>query len=182
MKLLIIGKSCSYLSEAGKIAYKKGADVTHSETTEQALAHLRSGKGAELIMIDTKSDIKTLVTQLKAEHINIEVIACPIIREESGLARSSRNELLSPEDREFAAILSKTLFKIAKKSSDKRIKNLKKYGLKKLSKSERLELEYLEFVDPTTFERKKPKDKAKNTVVLLAARIGGVRLIDNILL
>lgn len=78
MRLMIIGKLESKISEAGKIALKRGAKIVHCEDVEQALGALRVGKGADVIMIDVKQNIKTLVDSLDAERIHIPVVACGI--------------------------------------------------------------------------------------------------------
>ena len=117
---------------------------------------------------------------VKEFNIPVEIIPCPIIREESGLARSSRNERLNLKNRKIASYLSKILFKIQKKSEGKNIGKLRKYGAIKLSSKKGIELEYLEFLDPTSFTRKSDKDEARETVVLVAAWVAGIRLIDNV--
>jgi DNA-binding NtrC family response regulator len=54
----------------------KGAAVTHAESNEQAMAVLRSGKGADLLMVDVALDIRDLVLRLEAEHIHVPIVAC----------------------------------------------------------------------------------------------------------
>ena len=76
--LLQIKKLEGYLNEAGKIAHQKGANVTQCETIEQTMNFLRSGKGAQLLIVDIKLDIPDLMPQLKNERIHIEVVACGI--------------------------------------------------------------------------------------------------------
>ena len=56
----------------------RGASVTHAESIEQALAVLRSGRGADLLMVDVAIDIRELATQLDAEHIHVPIVACGI--------------------------------------------------------------------------------------------------------
>ena len=119
--------------------------------------------------------IKKMVRDL---NFPIEIVPCPLVREESGLALSSRNKYLSPEQKEIALSLSRALFAIrdAYKAGIKETKKLFDVGLTNLDKN--VELEYLEFVDNDTF---KPVESiTKTTVCALAARVGGVRLIDNI--
>jgi len=53
-----------------------GASVTHAEATEQAMAVLRSGKGADLLLVDVALDIRDLVMRLEAEHIHVPIVAC----------------------------------------------------------------------------------------------------------
>ena len=61
MRLLIVGTLGGQLTTASKIAMDKGASVTHAESNEQALAVLRSGRGADLLMVDVALDIRDLV-------------------------------------------------------------------------------------------------------------------------
>ena len=76
MRLLIVGTLKGQLTTATKIAMDKGATVTHAESNEQAMAVLRSGKGADLLMVDVALDIRDLVVRLEAEHIHVPLVAC----------------------------------------------------------------------------------------------------------
>jgi len=78
MRLLIVGTLKGQLSTATKIAMDKGASVTHAETVAQTLAVLRSGRGADLLMVDVNIDIRDLVLRLEAEHIHVPIVACGI--------------------------------------------------------------------------------------------------------
>jgi DNA-binding NtrC family response regulator len=76
MRLLIVGSLKGQLTQATKLAMDKGASVTHASDIEQALAVLRSGRGADLLMVDVAVDIRDLVTRLQAEHIHAPIVAC----------------------------------------------------------------------------------------------------------
>ncbi len=78
MRLLIVGKLNGQLSTATKIAMDRGAKVAHVETIEMALDALRSGRGADLLMVDVDEDISTLISHLDDEHICLPVVACGI--------------------------------------------------------------------------------------------------------
>ncbi len=78
MRLLIVGTLNGQLTTATKIAMDKGATVTHAEHITQALAVLRSGRGADLLMVDVAIDIRELVQKLEAEHIHVPIVACGI--------------------------------------------------------------------------------------------------------
>jgi two-component system response regulator FlrC len=78
MRLLIVGTLKGQLTLATKYAMDKGASVTHAENADQALAVLRSGRGADLLMVDVALDIASLVAQLAAEHIHAPIVACGI--------------------------------------------------------------------------------------------------------
>jgi two-component system response regulator FlrC len=76
MRLLIVGTLKGQLTTATKLAMEKGATVTHADSIDQALAVLRSGRGADLIMADVALDIRDLVKRLEAEHIHVPIVAC----------------------------------------------------------------------------------------------------------
>ena len=121
--------------------------------------------------------IKKFVKDL---NFNVEIISCPIVREESGLALSSRNKYLTEDGKKEALVLSKILNNI-KACYDKEITDVN--ALKETAFSfltEKHDMEYLEFVDKDDLEDKTTADD--NTLVLIACRVEGVRLIDNIIL
>src|ERR1700743_1736966 len=78
MRLLIVGTLKGQLTTATKIAMDNGASVTHAEGAEQAMAVLRGGKGADLLLVDVALDIRDLVMRLGAEHIHVPIVACGI--------------------------------------------------------------------------------------------------------
>ena len=78
MRLLIIGPLEGYISTAGKIAISRGATVAHVDDIERGLAALRSGQGADLVMLDVKLDVGRMVESLKQERIIVPVVACGI--------------------------------------------------------------------------------------------------------
>lgn len=121
--------------------------------------------------------IKKMVKDL---NIPVEIIPCPIVREESGLALSSRNKYLSENDKKEALVLSKILnnIKLCYKKGITDIESLKETAYTFLN--EHHDLEYLEFMNQANLDEVKIADD--NTRVFIACRVGGVRLIDNILL
>jgi DNA-binding NtrC family response regulator len=76
MRLLIIGSLKGQLTLATKFAMAKGAAVTHAEHIDQGLSVLRSGRGADLLMVDVTLDIRELVRRLDAERIHVPIVAC----------------------------------------------------------------------------------------------------------
>src|SRR5437660_1150952 len=78
MRLLIVGTLKGQLTTATKIAMDNGASVTHAEATEQAMAVLRGGKGADLLLVDVALDIRDLVMRLEAQHLHVPIGACGI--------------------------------------------------------------------------------------------------------
>lgn len=76
MRLLIIGELEGQLTEATKLAMDGGAKVAHASSIEIALASLRAGKGADLLLVDVMVDIGSLLASLEAERIHIPLVAC----------------------------------------------------------------------------------------------------------
>jgi pantoate--beta-alanine ligase len=123
--------------------------------------------------------VRKLVSKYK---IPVEIVGCPVFREESGLAMSSRNERLAPEVRKKASVIYKTLQAARKafgKESAGRI--AEKVG-KAFAKNPDFRLEYFEIADESTLEpvaRKSPKKKYRAFIAVFA---GNIRLIDTIAL
>ncbi|MFR1672610.1 MAG: pantoate--beta-alanine ligase [Candidatus Gastranaerophilaceae bacterium] len=119
-----------------------------------------------------------LKKMVKDLNIPVEIVSCPIVREESGLALSSRNKYLSEEQRKDALALSKILFNI-KACYNKGINDVKSLSETAYSYlNSNHSLEYLEFRDKNDLEEKITADK--DTIVFIALKVGNVRLIDNI--
>ncbi len=78
MRLLIVGTLEGYITEAGRIAHARGAKVSHVPDVKSAMAGLRGGQGADLVMIDVKLDVGHLVQSLAAERFSLPVVACGI--------------------------------------------------------------------------------------------------------
>jgi two-component system response regulator FlrC len=76
MRLLIVGALEGQLSEATKLAMDGGAKVAHAPSVEIALASLRAGRGADLLLVDVMADIAGLIAALEAERIAVPVVAC----------------------------------------------------------------------------------------------------------
>jgi DNA-binding NtrC family response regulator len=90
MRLLIIGSLDGQIGAASQIAIGRGARVAHADDIEPGLDVLRSGKGADLVMIDVKRDVKSLVDQLAAERIIIPVVACGTSTDKEAAVRAIR--------------------------------------------------------------------------------------------
>ena len=120
--------------------------------------------------------VKRMVRDL---NMDIEIVGCPIIREEDGLAKSSRNTYLSAEERKAAVILSKSL-KLGKEAIEKGERDSKKIIdiiTNNINTDKLAKIDYVEIVDPLSIEN---IDKIENSaLVAMAVYIGKTRLIDN---
>lgn len=121
--------------------------------------------------------IKSMVRQL---NLSVEIVPCPIIREKSGLAMSSRNELLTPEERQNAATISETLFQSKELTGKKSVHELKKWVIETINKNPFLTVEYFEIVDDMQLQPVNSWDEKNIKVGCVAVYCGKVRLIDNV--
>lgn len=116
-------------------------------------------------------------------NMNIDIIGCPIVREDDGLAMSSRNTYLSPNERKQALVLSQAL-KYAKdiiKQGKINIESIKAEIIKTISTSD---IAVIDYVDAYTFPDLKPTgaDLNQKTLFALAVKFGSTRLIDNMII
>ncbi|WP_160684020.1 pantoate--beta-alanine ligase [Clostridium sp. C2-6-12] len=120
--------------------------------------------------------LKRMVRDL---NIDIEIIPCPIIREEDGLAKSSRNTYLSKEERKAALVLSRSL-NLAKDLLDGGERNsakIKEAMIEEINKEPLAKIDYVEIVDSDSLEN--VENIEKSILVPIAVYIGKTRLIDN---
>lgn len=122
--------------------------------------------------------IKRMVRDL---NMDIEIVGCPIVREEDGLAKSSRNTYLSSEERKAALILSKTVALGKELAKTEKDANKVVEAMKKNIETEPLaKIDYVEAVDALSMA---PVEKLEGTCMLaMAVYIGKTRLIDNTLI
>ena len=124
--------------------------------------------------------IKDLVRQINNK---VKIIPCPIIRENDGLAMSSRNSLLDPEIRKHASIIFKTLYSASEMISKNDIPEIRKFVEKSINNTVGFNLEYFEIVDDTELipvNRKEEMAAGKKYYGCIAIKAGKIRLIDNI--
>ncbi|MED5548570.1 MAG: sigma-54 dependent transcriptional regulator [Pseudomonadota bacterium] len=107
MRILIVGSLGGQLHTATKIALDRGAKVSQVDTIEQATAHLRAGRGADLLMIDLSLDVQALIAANEAERITVPVVACGVnVRPEAAAAaiRAGAKEFIPmPPDADLIA-------------------------------------------------------------------------------
>ena len=121
--------------------------------------------------------IRKMVKQL---HYNLEIVGCPIVREEDGLALSSRNARLSTVEREIALNIAKTLYKSRTFAVDHSVEETLQFVESEIGKVQGLQLEYFEIVDGNTLQSIANWDDTTYAVGCITVFCGEVRLIDNI--
>jgi len=113
-------------------------------------------------------------------HSSVEVVKCPIIREVDGLAKSSRNMLLTEEYRKNAPHIYATLTKAFKFAKEKSVQDVKEWVINEINSNPLLKVEYFEIVDDTELTPVTNWNKHKGIVGCITVQAGNVRLIDNI--
>lgn len=116
------------------------------------------------------------------EHLPVEIIGCPILREESGLARSSRNERLNDLQREKAAFIFETLKETKTLFGTKSANYINDWVEQQFRNYPFLELEYFEISDAKTLKKLTEKREGETYRAFIAAYAGDIRLIDNLAL
>jgi pantoate--beta-alanine ligase len=124
-----------------------------------------------------------LIQQMTRDlHLDSEIIVCPIVREPDGLAMSSRNAYLSPDERRAATVLHRALdaARVAIERGERDALRLTATMREIIGREPLAQLDYVELVDADTLE---PVTRLRRTcLALLAARFGATRLIDNLLI
>ena len=120
--------------------------------------------------------VKSLVKQLK---LDVDIISCPILREEDGLAMSSRNTLLTYEERKIAALVPKMMQQAKALVKEQGIEAAKTFITNEISKVSIMKLDYYEVCNADTLEPLIKINPNKKAISLIAVFVGNIRLIDN---
>ena len=123
--------------------------------------------------------VKSMVAQ---DKIPVQIIACPIVREPSGLAMSSRNSRLTEHQRRASSRIYSRLCQVLKMQPNHTIAELKNWVLQEFNKDSDLALEYFEISNPNTLIPSLNWSSSATHIACIAIFVGEVRLIDNILL
>jgi pantoate--beta-alanine ligase len=116
----------------------------------------------------------------KDYNLPVEIISCPIIRETDGLAMSSRNALLTPDERLHATRISATLFRARDMAPGHTPDEIRKFVTEQLNEDPLLQTEYFEIADDTTLQPVKSWNQPGGKIGCVAVKVGKVRLIDNV--
>ena len=115
-------------------------------------------------------------------NMPLEIVLSPIVREADGLALSSRNRYLSPDERRSAAMLNRALRAVVRRfdEGERNVAALEEAGKSVIAKDSGIVLDYLAVIDTGTFENPDVADSGNSAII--AARVGSTRLIDNMIL
>ena len=121
--------------------------------------------------------IREMVRQL---GLSLQIIGCPIVREVDGLALSSRNMLLTAEERTRALAISRTLFESLDVAKNSSLRDTRAFVEKQINKVDGFRLEYYRIVDGNTLQEVEEWSDSDYIVGCIALFCGNIRLIDNI--
>jgi pantoate--beta-alanine ligase len=156
----------------------------HFRAVSTVVAKLFQIIGPDVAFFGQKDAAQLAVIRQMVRDLNfpVEVLACPIVRDPDGLALSSRNVYLNPEQRKSALVLSRSLIS-AREEFNKGERNPEKLiavGRETFCREPSVRLDYFEIVDPDSLDPVGQIDRT--ALVAVAAFVGSTRLIDNVIL
>lgn len=159
--------------------FRKG----HYQGVTQIVKKLFDAVNPDVAFFGQKDFQQVLMIKNMVKHFNlpIEIVSCPIIREDDGLAMSSRNIHLSVNDRKNALVLSKALTFVADNYKKLKLKDLLAEAKQMINAANDVELDYFTIAHGDTLLPIEHEEKI-SVVALVAAKVGETRLIDNMLL
>jgi len=119
---------------------------------------------------------------VEVEKLPVDIIGCEIVREENGLAKSSRNKRLNEIQKKEAAVIYRSLTQVKEQFKEKSIAELNAMVVQIFSENEYLQLEYFEIANAETLQTAQTLENGNKYRAFIAAFAGNVRLIDNVAL
>lgn len=116
---------------------------------------------------------------VRMERLEVEIVPCPIVREEDGLAMSSRNMRLSVEQRKQATYIYQTLLEARSRYSSTDLAGLKAWVETRINSMPEMQLEYFEIADPQSLQTIVEPKPSGDVIACIVVQLGAVRLIDN---
>jgi len=123
--------------------------------------------------------VKSLVKQL---NLPVEIVSCPILREQDGLAMSSRNMRLNDQERKVAALIPKLMNEVKGMIKPLGIEEAKKWMKHQIENEPLMTFDYFEVCDAESLHELKEYDSTVSTILLIAVFVGKIRLIDNLIM
>lgn len=177
---LSVNADFGYLLQTMEAVFRKG----HFEGVSTVVKRLLDIVNPHTIYMGQKDYQQLMIVKkmLYALDMLPHLVMCPTIREPDGLAMSSRNALLSKEEREAAALIPQVLFQAKEKSFDESFEEIEAESIAELNSNPLLKTEYFTIVDANTLEHAKNRKQNTPIAICTAVRAGSVRLIDNLII
>ncbi len=156
----------------------------HFEGVGTVLSHLFGIVKPDFAIFGEKDfqQLQIIKKLVEIEKIPIKIMAAPISRNQDGLAESSRNARLTPEKRNAAPFIYKTLKKVRQEYQTKSIEDLKNWVKVQFEANDQLDLEYFEIANASTLQPLSTKEGNAQPRAFIAVFAGDVRLIDTLAL
>ncbi|MCP4124547.1 MAG: pantoate--beta-alanine ligase [Bacteroidetes bacterium] len=166
-----------YIGECMEASKRPG----HFEGVMQVVKRLLEIVTPDVLYLGRKDyqQFRVVGKMVETYNLPVKVEQCPIVREDDGLAMSSRNRRLSPEARQAATSLSMSLAAIVDGWQQHDPHHLTQKYTQKLNEHHLIDVEYLDIVDNETLRPINDWNETENAIVCVAAYVGGIRLIDN---
>ena len=157
--------------------------IGHYQGVTQIVNKLFTAVDPDLAFFGQKDFQQVLMIRNMVERLNmsVQIVSCPIIREDDGLAMSSRNIHLSAADRQNALVLSKTLQFVKDNFDEYSIDELLSKAKEMINVTPDVDLDYFTIANSQTLLPEQDKN-IEHLVALVAAKVGETRLIDNMIL
>ncbi len=154
----------------------------HFDGVATVVSHLFDACSPDVAFFGEKDfqQLQIIRALVSLQNRPIEIVGCPIMREESGLAMSSRNQLLSPEARQNAAVIYKSLKELREQAHKVEPKKLKEDFKEKLKGIPNAELEYIKICDERGLLEVNELNSNEQLRAFAVVRFEGVRLLDNL--
>ncbi|HEX8608624.1 MAG TPA: pantoate--beta-alanine ligase [Pedobacter sp.] len=155
----------------------------HYQGVTQIVKKLFDAVDPDIALFGQKDFQQVLMIRNMVAHFNmpVQLISCPIIREDDGLAMSSRNIHLTAEDRAHSLVLSAALSYVKDHFQTESIPDLVDHAKAMINEVPGVELDYFTIANDETLQPASEKSQS-NLIALVAAKVGQTRLIDNMLL
>ncbi len=114
-------------------------------------------------------------------NLPVQIVACPIVREADGLAMSSRNQLLTPEERLHAPAIFQTLTAAREMARKEPFRKVREWALEQLNNDPLMDVDYFEIVNAENLENTVDGKDLTKVIACVAVKIGKIRLIDNLI-
>ncbi|MDZ4845976.1 MAG: pantoate--beta-alanine ligase [Chitinophagales bacterium] len=169
-----------YLLETMEAVFRKG----HFEGVSTVVKRLLDIVQPDTLYMGQKDYQQLLIVKYMIAELALPVrlVMCPTVREADGLAMSSRNTLLTPDERAAAALIPQTLFRAKEKAFDETFEEIEQESIEEIDSNPLLKTEYFRIVDAKTLAPAQNMKRNAPIAICTAVKAGSVRLIDNLII
>ena len=155
----------------------------HFNGVAQVVSRLFEIVEPDIAFFGQKDYQQLLIVRKLVEYLNlpVQIVACPIVRENDGLAMSSRNQLLTPEERLHAPVIFQTLITAREMARKETFRKVREWAVEQLNNDPLIDVDYFEIVNAENLENAVDGKEPSEVIACVAVKIGKIRLIDNLI-